>query len=505
MSSDVGIFCFEVLSRLWPNGVNDDELRAWQSKMIRQIQSSKNSQKGEEYILVHMQSERGRALNGSRAVLVGQDRPGPSVQWRLHLRLTSAEAGSTPLRVKPCNVVNPRFWSSAPSRSRLSPTAIQSLVKVAVESFDHRLIEHILSGNDELPREDIQARVNFLRTWQPGQTFPCVSCTTTEKVVGMAAYARMDARQQMMVDFMSDARELGCYGDGCVHPERLAQGLIAIGGETCNICLEELAAGEEMLLLPCGHGFHPACGSASLAHQRRCPTCRSPVVSEDEADSLENSFNLPVQVRIRERFGEFCISGYCERCQLANVEGLQFRQADEKTARAAPGSVRLCSSGAGEDLMRFATSVPSCTPCGTPSSSAAQASGTAASAAPAAAAGAAAAALDVTDGATSAPKPAAEEPAPADEPGSSAPDASAGADAAGAPIRTEADWMARCGIEGEAAELLSDPEVKAVVLASMRDDDNGLSRLLAALPNSVTVRKLAKLAQMGLFGSGGGD
>ena len=102
--------------------------------------------------------------------------------------------------------------------------------------------------------------------------------------------------------------------------------LTALGGENCAICLKEMAAGAELLALPCGHTFHPECGRESLKHRQRCPTCRAPVVTGEEANRLCSNYLLPLDERILDRLKEFLTSGMCERCQMANVEGTMFRE-----------------------------------------------------------------------------------------------------------------------------------------------------------------------------------
>lgn len=46
-------------------------------------------------------------------------------------------------------------------------------------------------------------------------------------------------------------------------------------GVKCLVCQDELAAGEEVQVLPCNHVFHPPCLEPwLLEHNNSCPTCR---------------------------------------------------------------------------------------------------------------------------------------------------------------------------------------------------------------------------------------
>jgi hypothetical protein len=63
----------------------------------------------------------------------------------------------------------------------------------------------------------------------------------------------------------------------------------AHGGDDarCAICLERYTAGEELLLLPCAHVLHGACGrTALLQYSKRCPeaACRRSVLPWDTHD-----------------------------------------------------------------------------------------------------------------------------------------------------------------------------------------------------------------------------
>ncbi|XP_073005682.1 probable E3 ubiquitin-protein ligase ATL45 [Typha latifolia] len=47
---------------------------------------------------------------------------------------------------------------------------------------------------------------------------------------------------------------------------------------TCPICLEDVTEGENVIVLPCQHFFHPHCISDALQQRPRCPNCNLVVV-----------------------------------------------------------------------------------------------------------------------------------------------------------------------------------------------------------------------------------
>ncbi len=61
-------------------------------------------------------------------------------------------------------------------------------------------------------------------------------------------------------------------------------------GPTCAICLSAYVAGEKLRRLPCGHGFHAACGDQWLVKDHHCPCCRNPVMtaSGDASNNTES-------------------------------------------------------------------------------------------------------------------------------------------------------------------------------------------------------------------------
>ncbi|KAI0898538.1 hypothetical protein F4806DRAFT_364443 [Annulohypoxylon nitens] len=48
----------------------------------------------------------------------------------------------------------------------------------------------------------------------------------------------------------------------------------------CTICIDEMAAGDEAVVLPCRHWFHEQCVTLWLKQHNTCPICRAPIDGE---------------------------------------------------------------------------------------------------------------------------------------------------------------------------------------------------------------------------------
>jgi len=65
------------------------------------------------------------------------------------------------------------------------------------------------------------------------------------------------------------------------------------GGARCVVCVDDLARGEKVTALPCGHFFHGECVVPWLKMHNTCPTCRGPVESSQAKASKEAAFEVP--------------------------------------------------------------------------------------------------------------------------------------------------------------------------------------------------------------------
>eukprot|EP00887_Chlorella_sp_A99_P005322 scaffold1.g5322.t1 len=52
-------------------------------------------------------------------------------------------------------------------------------------------------------------------------------------------------------------------------------------GVRCPVCMEEYAKGDEVIVLPCKHTFHPPCLAPWLENNNSCPTCRHELPTDD--------------------------------------------------------------------------------------------------------------------------------------------------------------------------------------------------------------------------------
>nr|CDS15482.1 zinc finger protein [Echinococcus granulosus] len=51
--------------------------------------------------------------------------------------------------------------------------------------------------------------------------------------------------------------------------------------DVCSICLEKFSVDDEILTLPCLHGFHQSCLSTWLSQKGSCPICRKDMQGQD--------------------------------------------------------------------------------------------------------------------------------------------------------------------------------------------------------------------------------
>lgn len=68
--------------------------------------------------------------------------------------------------------------------------------------------------------------------------------------------------------------EIHVFSDGHIE----ARGLTSYAANDCSICLEDLQAGDRMVLLLCGHTMHMNCAKQWLKSHNTCPLCKADLV-----------------------------------------------------------------------------------------------------------------------------------------------------------------------------------------------------------------------------------
>jgi len=98
----------------------------------------------------------------------------------------------------------------------------------------------------------------------------------------LVQYQRAQAHALPVTEGMSDGEIEGLgtrtIQQSDVRPEAIEAGNGATG-VTCAICLVDVAIGEQVRDLACGHPFHPACVDQWLQLNNTCPNCRAPAVA----------------------------------------------------------------------------------------------------------------------------------------------------------------------------------------------------------------------------------
>lgn len=111
-----------------------------------------------------------------------------------------------------------------------------------------------------------------------------------------------------------------CIGNNKVDLRYLDLGLKGDGLATCSICNEIFGTSEKNLVtLPCVHQFHTTCLQEWLQSDLgrlnwNCPTCRHIVPSN------LTTYIVQYTTELRNRFQEYPLSGFCQKCILWYME-----------------------------------------------------------------------------------------------------------------------------------------------------------------------------------------
>jgi Ring finger domain len=283
-----------------------------------------HSQIGHVFVLSHLESEKGKQLNGRRCQVVGSD-PFPigsssndssgrhkntsTIKYgkalldrRVHVKVLNADTlqpeGKT-ITIKPKNMVDPKHCCPVSSRTIPEQETLRR-VNLAMD----RAIEE---GRDKFnPRDDFHDRYfryKFLKEHLPDHLPPptkCMDPMVPPDKLGEAA-------------LIKEACTPACVGDGFVDFTQFGGGLLGSDDDDCPICHEQLFEGS--LRLPCGHMFHAICTKEWLEEHGTCPTCRRELINPWQSYYFDD-----VGQQIQRRIEEWFLSGMCERCQAAYQE-----------------------------------------------------------------------------------------------------------------------------------------------------------------------------------------
>ena len=254
---------------------------------------------GSIMIVNHLQSERGRAMNGRRVVVVGADPPKENrrIQVKLLDPNTQKPTGGI-LQIKTKNLVDPENYCTVPSRSTLKKDE-------AIQFLQRGLQKSIADGLGKRPKpedaRDPYRRIELVKK--------CLPCDLPEKSKCM----------DLMVEDPNEFEHLkslvvpACVGDGNVDFTRFGCGIIGNGQDGCTICQTDIQG--DLIRLPCNHRFHVDCVKPWLKEHTSCPSCRKELTNPWETYLFEIS-----NQQIQKRFDEWFVSGMCERCQAVNHE-----------------------------------------------------------------------------------------------------------------------------------------------------------------------------------------
>lgn len=259
---------------------------------------------GETKVLTHLESARGRAMNGRRCIIVGKDTlDNGIVGIRTHVRLlnpTSMKPEGNPIRVQSSNLARPEQYSTKVSQSSISDNELlqrlTSAMKKATAKGHHR------EANAEM-LQDSYYRYHFLQ-----QSLPAAVPPTSRCMDSMVPKAQQHYRQILRLQTCPP-----CIGNGLVDFRKFSEGLIG-NGEHCVICCYSIDAQARPISLPCGHIFHVACASPWLSEHDTCPTCRQTPINP------WTSYLRDADAMIQHRFDEWFVNGMCERCQMVYYE-----------------------------------------------------------------------------------------------------------------------------------------------------------------------------------------
>ena len=267
---------------------------------------------GQIRVLTHLNSEKGKAMNGRRCVVVGVDPPSIAFHnRRLHVKLLdpndSTKAVGKALKIKTKNVILPEHYCSAKKEPTLSKEVVIKFLKDAVR---HGIAE----GHDRLAEDGEAARDRYERMKLIQEYLRHDELPPTREMVCMDS--QIPQNQQNEFELLKSIVTPACAGDGHVDFQCFGEGIIANGKDImteCPICQEFIQ--DDLIRLPCNHRFHLNCVREWVQRHNNCPTCRK------ELKHPLDTYIFPIaDDQVQTRFKEWFITGMCERCQAIQLK-----------------------------------------------------------------------------------------------------------------------------------------------------------------------------------------
>jgi hypothetical protein len=259
---------------------------------------------GKVHVVNHLRSEKGRAMNGKRAVTVGLDPPGENRRVQVRLLDDQQKPTGGTIRLKPKNLISPSNYCSKPSENQITKVEAIGFLKKAMENA-------IKDGLGKVPdpeeARDPYRRIQHVQECLKSEDNLPSSITCTDFMV---PEEDMNFFEKLKWNLAP-----ACCGDGSINFQRFGEGVIAGKNDECSICLDAILG--DLIRLPCNHRFHVNCVKPWFHDQGQhtCPTCRTPLVNSWDSYVIEKT-----NEHIQKRFDEWFLSGMCERCQAVNME-----------------------------------------------------------------------------------------------------------------------------------------------------------------------------------------
>ena len=258
---------------------------------------------GTVVVVNHLRSERGKEMNGRRAVVVGVDPPKENRRIRVRLlNKNTQEPEGNVLQLKLKNLVRVERYTSEIPSARLSNEETIRFLKKAMKNAR-------ANGNANRPGPEDNGG-SYRRFQLIKSTLSKAEGTPT----GIECQDPMKPEEDLnFLEKLVAQITPACAGDGFVDFTRFGEGIIPGGEDECAVCVECITS--DLVRLPCDHKFHLDCVKPWFQEHDTCPTCREALINP----WTTYVFKIPRE-QIQKRFDEWIQSGMCQRCQALNME-----------------------------------------------------------------------------------------------------------------------------------------------------------------------------------------